>query len=299
MDDRSNEPAGPAWFAYRHGGTRLLGVVDPESGTMRSIGAHDELERLASGGLSLEALRLLARVGEPLDPGSIVWDVPVERPSKILGLGRNFVAHAKELGNEVPEEPLFFGKLADTLLPHEGTIRLPHWVQSRIDHEIELCVVLGFDDPDRHGRRYVSRDDAMELVAGYTILNDVTARTIQIDDRNAKKPWLRSKSFDTFCPVGPWVVPRDALDPHALAIDCYVGAEHRQSSNTELMIVDVPGAIEWLSRHTTLRPGDLIAMGTPDGVGPLADGDACVGRIAGIGTLRNRVTREPAPGHGR
>ena len=301
--DAPELPAGPAWFAHRVGDAppirdargidpdRRLGIVDPATGAFVSIGAHDEVARLATGGLSAEELTSLLRAGTPLDPASIRFDVPVARPSKILCLGKNFAAHAAEFGAAVPDEPLFFTKLVDTLLPHGGTVLLPHWVDSRIDHEIELGVILGFDDPEARGRRDVSVDAAMDLVAGYTILDDVTARRMQGDDRGAQKPWLRCKSFDTFCPIGPWVVPKGAIDPHDLAIDLWVGDEHRQSSHTAKMVVDVPHAIAWLSKHTTLRPGDLIAMGTPEGVGPLREGDRCVGRIEGIGLLVHDVAR--------
>ena len=134
--------------------------------------------------------------------------------------------------------------------------------------------------------------DALELVAGYSIFNDVTARTMQGDDRGAQKPWLRCKSFDTFGPFGPWVVPADSLDATDLAIACRVGDEPRQASRTSLMVVGIADAIAYLSRHTSLRSGDLIAMGTPEGVGPIADGDVVTCEIEGIGRLANPVVRE-------
>jgi 2-keto-4-pentenoate hydratase/2-oxohepta-3-ene-1,7-dioic acid hydratase in catechol pathway len=289
-------PLSPAWFVHRVGGARHLGVVDPDGPLFVDCGPHDVLAMLASGGLGRTNVRGLLRAGTALEPDAIVFEVPVARPGKILCLGKNFAAHAREFGAEVPDEPIFFTKLPDTLLPHGGTVLLPHWVETRIDHEIELAVVLGFDDPDGRGRKYVPPAEAMDLVEGYTLLNDVTARRMQGDDRGAQQPWLRSKSFDTFCPFGPWVVPADAFPGRPdLAIDLWVGDEHRQSSRTGLMVVDVPHAIAFLSRHTTLRPGDVIAMGTPEGVGPIADGDLMVGAIEGIGQLRNPVAREAAP----
>lgn len=285
-------PSNPAWFFHRVGGARRLGVVTPErGGRFVDAGPADALELLARGALDADDLRERLGSGAVLDREP-TFDVPVDRPSKILGLGKNFAAHAAEFGAEVPEEPIFFAKLADSLLPHGGTVLLPHWVDSRIDHEIELGVVLGFPDPERRGRRDVAAADALRLVAGFTIVNDVTARRIQGDDRGQQRPWLRSKSFDTFCPVGPWVVPRESLPGHAnLELWLEVDGERRQHSRTSKMVVDVAQALEYLSRHTTLRPGDLIAMGTPEGVGPIRAGNVMVGAIEGIGRLVNPVGR--------
>ncbi|MBI5851492.1 MAG: fumarylacetoacetate hydrolase family protein [Planctomycetes bacterium] len=289
-------PAVPAWFAHRAGDERRLGAFLPERGSCVDLGPRDELAMLAGGGLDRDALLALASSGRHLPLPGLRFDVPVARPGKILCLGKNFAAHAREFGAEVPDEPIFFTKLPDTFVPHEADVVLPHWVTTRIDHEVELCVVLGFPDPSRRGRRYVRAADAMELVAGYTLLNDVTARTMQGDDRGKQQPWLRCKSFDTFCPIGPFVVPRGALpEPLDLALDCWVGDAHRQSSRTAFMVVDVPHAIEYLSRHTTLRCGDLIAMGTPEGVGPIQHGDEMVCTLEGVGLLRNRVVREATP----
>jgi len=289
-------PASPAWFAHRVGGVRHLGALDPDGPVAVDCGPHDELPMLAAGGLGRTNVRGLLRAGSPIRLEDVVFDVPVAHPGKLLCLGKNFAAHAREFGAEVPEEPIFFTKLPDTLLPHAGTVVLPHWLDERIDHEVELAVVLGFEDPDRRGRKYVSPEEAVELIEGYTVLNDVTARTMQGTDRGRQQPWLRSKSFDTFCPIGPFVVPAEALGPNPdLAIDLYVGDELRQSSRTGHMVVSVPEAIAYLSRHTTLRPGDIVAMGTPEGVGPISDGDVMTACIEGIGLLRNPVAREVAP----
>ncbi len=303
-------PNSPAWFAHvvHEAGSRAsrrLGVFLPEGAQFVDLGPRDEAALLAGGSLGVgplaagllgnAQLRALAREGRPLERDAIRFEVPVARPGKILCLGKNFVLHAREFGAEVPEEPIFFTKLPDTFLPNEGTVLLPHWVTTRIDHEVELGVVLGFEDPERRGRKYVRADEALALVAGYTLLNDVTARKLQGDDRGNQRPWLRCKFFDTFCPIGPFVVPRDSLpDAPDLALDCWVNDVHRQSSRTSLMVVDVPHAIEYLSRHTTLRPGDVIAMGTPEGVGPIQDGDVMVCTLEGVGLLRNRVVREAA-----
>ena len=289
-------PEAPAWFAHAVRGARHLGAVLPDAAEpFRDLGPRDELALLAAQGLTEKAIVPAAAGAPVLDPEAIVWDVPVARPSKILCLGKNFAAHAAEFGAEVPEEPICFAKLCDTLLPHRGTVVLPWWVETRIDHEIELAVVLGFDDPERRGRKYVRAGDALGLVAGYTVLNDVTARRMQGDDRDQKHPWLRSKSFDTFCPIGPWVVARPDLALAGREIALAVDEEVRQRADLAQMVVGVAEAIAWLSRHTTLRPGDVVAMGTPEGVAPIAAGQEMVGSIAGIGVLRNRVARERAP----
>lgn len=292
-----------AWFFHRVGGhpggrpgrrdgERRLGVFDPEKDRFLDRGPVDELAALADG--SFGHHNLLIRGAEPMIEEPI-FDVPVARPSKILCLGKNYAAHAAEFGAEVPEEPIFFTKFWDTMIPHGAPIVLPHWIDSRIDHEIELAVILGFDDPDGRGRKYVDREHAMDLVAGYTIVNDVTARRMQGDDRSLKHPWLRSKSFDTFCPIGPWVVPaRDLPEAADITIQLHVNDELRQKSSTSLMVTDIPHAIEYVSRHTTLRPGDILATGTPQGVGPIDDGDVVTCHIEGIGTLRNPVVRERA-----
>ena len=298
MTDRDEVlPRAPAWFGHRIGSERRLGAVDPrpDRPTFVDLGARDEIDLLRRKGLDAASLLELIDTATALESAP-VFDVPVERPRKILCLGKNYSAHAAEFGAEVPEEPIFFCKLTESLLPHRGTVLLPHWLETRVDHEIELCVVLGFDDPHQTGRRDVRDDEARDLVAGFTILNDVTARKMQGDDRGAHKPWLRCKSFDTFCPVGPWVVPRDSL-PSADSADITmtVGGERRQDSNTSKMVVGVEQAIRYLSRHTTLHAGDLIATGTPAGVSALRPGDQMVGAIEGLGALINAVERQPAP----
>ncbi|MEE2886549.1 MAG: fumarylacetoacetate hydrolase family protein [Planctomycetota bacterium] len=290
-------PEGLVWYAHRVNGSRHLGIYDPDAGSFRDAGPRLDYAELAdlAGGVLCNP-RSLLEASKPMADRP-VFDVPVAHPSKILCLGKNFAAHAAEFGAEVPEEPIFFTKFADTLIPDGADIILPHWVDSRIDHELELAVILGFEDSDGRGRKYVAAAHAMDLVAGYTVLNDVTARQIQGDDRGKQRPWLRSKSFDSFCPIGPWVVPAsERTQLGNLSMRLHVNEELRQSSSTDLMVVDIPTAIEFLSRHTTLRPGDILAMGTPEGVGPIDDGDIVSCFIETIGTLRNPVAREAAPG---
>ncbi len=287
-------PRAPAWFAHDVAGARHLGVVDPSraDSPWLDVGPLDELELLRAGRLDTAHVAELAASGTPLS-GEPSFAVPIAHPRKILCLGKNFAAHAAEFGAEVPKEPIFFTKLHESLLPHRGTVLLPHWLDTRVDHEIELAVILGFHDPDARGRKYVSPDDAMSLVGGYSILNDVTARKMQGDDRGERKPWLRCKSFDTFCPVGPWVVPQDNHPTiHDAAIRIWVNDELRQDSRTSLMVTNIQAAIAYLSRHTSLHSGDIIAMGTPAGVRPLQPGDHMLGHIEGLGALANDVARE-------
>jgi len=214
----------------------------------------------------------------------IQFDVPIARPQKILCLGRNYKKHAEEFKNKVPDEPIIFSKMPSSLLAHGGTIILPHGV-GRVDHEIELALIVG-----KMGKN-IPKSNAHEYVAGYTIVNDITARAMQKKDIAEKKPWMRSKSFDTFCPIGPYVVPVDALtDPHNLAISLKVNSEIKQEANTAELIFKIPEIIAYLSKHMTLHAGDIIATGTPAGVSELHPGDVVSGEIEKIGILENQVT---------
>jgi 2-keto-4-pentenoate hydratase/2-oxohepta-3-ene-1,7-dioic acid hydratase in catechol pathway len=205
----------------------------------------------------------------PLD--RVLFGCPVE-PSKILGIGRNYVDHAKELGHDVPSEPLVFLKPPSALLEPGGTLLLPPESQ-RVDHEGELGVVIG-----RRCRR-VPRERALDVVFGYTIVCDVTARDLQKKDGQ----WSRAKGFDGFCPVGPHVVR--GVDPAALDLRVEVSGSVRQDGNTRDMLFGIPELIAHISAAMTLEPGDLIATGTPQGVGPLQAGDHVVVRIAELGAL--------------
>ncbi|MEO0479305.1 MAG: fumarylacetoacetate hydrolase family protein [Planctomycetota bacterium] len=284
-------PESLAWFSHRVEGRCHLGIADPATHTVRDAGAFDPDVELAAERLTTASLRTRLNSATHLDLDAIDWLPPLPSPSKILCFGKNFAAHAAEFGAEVPSEPMWFGKLVDTVIAHGEPIELPHWVSTRIDHEAELGVVLGFDDPECRGIRNVPEDRALELVAGYTQLNDVTARRMQGDDRSQQKPWIRCKSFDTFCPLGPFVIPSDAFEPGCRRLTCLVDEDLRQDSTLDKMVVDVATGISWLSRHTTLRPGDLIAMGTPEGVGPLQPENRCSVWIEGLGRLSNPIVR--------
>jgi 2-keto-4-pentenoate hydratase/2-oxohepta-3-ene-1,7-dioic acid hydratase in catechol pathway len=249
---------------------------------------------LRRGGLRVDDLKQRAEAGRPM-VAPAEFEVPLPQPGTILCVARNYRAHARELGNELPAEPVFFAKLAETLVAHGRPVVLPCWLEGRVDHEAELGVVLGFDDTDGRGARYVDAETAVTLCAGYTIVNDVTARALQTADRDKKLPWLRSKSLDTFCPAGPFVVPADAISAADLEITLRVDGRERQRGRTSDMVFPIGELLAAMARCTTLRPGDLIATGTPAGVGPIEPGATMEVEIEGLGLLRNPVAREPGP----
>lgn len=201
-------------------------------------------------------------------------------PTKVVCVGRNYAAHARELGNEVPAAPLLFLKPPSALLPHGGTILLPPESQ-QVEYESEIAVVIG------SRATAVPEATALQHVAGYTCLNDVTARDLQRSDGQ----WSRAKGFDTFCPVGP--VLATGLDWRELEVIGRVNGVERQRAPTTDMIFPIPHLVSYISRIMTLEPGDLIATGTPAGVGRLQQGDVVEVEVPGIGILRNQVrTRE-------
>lgn len=203
------------------------------------------------------------------------------RPSKIVCVGRNYRAHAAELGNDVPTEPLLFFKPSSSLVGPGGVVRRTKLSQ-RVDYEGELCVVMG-------KTCYQPREDedVRPYILGYTCLNDVTARDLQKKDGQ----WARAKGCDTFCPVGPVVV--DGLDPWAgVGVETRVNGEVRQQGNTRDFIFTLDVMIRYIAQAMTLYPGDLIATGTPEGVGPVVAGDVMEVSVEGVGTLRNSVVDE-------
>jgi len=200
---------------------------------------------------------------------------PVE-PSKVICVGLNYADHAKESGYEVPDEPCLFMKPSTSVIgPDEFVICPP--MSKRVDYEAELGVVI------RSTTYNISPEEADEHILGYTCLNDVTARDLQAKDGQ----WTRSKSFNTFCPIGPWVV--DGIDPNSLQIEMYVNGERKQFSNTDQLIFNVQELVSFISRVMTLNAGDVIGTGTPAGIGPVKPGDVMEVRIEKIGTLRNPV----------
>lgn len=203
---------------------------------------------------------------------------PVQ-PAKILCIGRNYGAHAKEMGADVPKIPLLFLKPPSSLLAPGGTVLLPP-ESERVEHEAELGVVIG-----RGGRR-IAVERAMDHVFAYTVVGDITARDLQ----RADGQWSRAKGFDTFCPVGPDLVT--GVDPGALRVTARVNGETRQDGNTRDMMFDVAKLVSHLSQAMTLEPGDLIATGTPSGVGPLVDGDVFEAEVESVGVLSVKMRKE-------
>jgi len=201
---------------------------------------------------------------------------PVD-PGKIVCVGRNYAAHAAELGNEMPKEPLIFLKPPSAIIgPGEVIVLTPQ--SQRVEHEGELALIVG-----RRCSQLKDSDDALSYLLGYSCLNDVTARDLQKSDVQ----FTRAKSFDTFCPVGPHI--ETELTPTDVLVETYVNGAKRQSGSTALMVYPCTFIVRWISRMMTLEPGDVIATGTPAGVGPLLPGDSVEVRVAGIGVLRNPV----------
>jgi len=230
----------------------------------------------------------LKATGALIPLSAVRLNPPVVNPGKILAVGLNYAAHAAEHNATPPEFPLVFSKSVTALIATRDEINLPR-VSEMIDYEAELAVVIGKE------ARSVSADRAMEYVAGYTIMNDVTARDLQKRERQ----WVRAKGLDTFAPCGPWLVTTDEIaDPHNLDIELVVNGEVRQNSNTGDLIFKIPQLIEFISQDMTLKPGDIISTGTPSGVGVymnppvfLKDGDRIDITIEGVGVLSNPVSR--------
>jgi 2-keto-4-pentenoate hydratase/2-oxohepta-3-ene-1,7-dioic acid hydratase in catechol pathway len=288
-------------------GRRGIGIVDAEAATVRPV--------LASGGAaggewSGRTLRerieageplsaLLDCLGAPLPLAEVRLLAPIPEPRRnILCIGKNYRAHAEEFarsgfdttgappGAAAPERPIVFTKATTTVIG-PGDAILPHLgLTAQMDYEIELAVIIG-----RRGRG-IAPADAYAHVWGYTIVNDITARDLQRDHQQ----WFLGKSLDTFCPMGPWAVTADEIDPGNTALRCYINGELRQEGNTRLFLFDIPALISCLSAGITLLPGDLIATGTPAGVGAgfvpprfLRPGDEIRSVIDGIGEMTHRV----------
>ncbi len=213
---------------------------------------------------------------------------PVPRPGKLLCIGLNYRDHADEVGMKVPERPILFSKYANCVVGPGEPIVLPT-ISEEVDYEAELAVVIGRE------AKGVSEEDALEYVAGYTLMNDVSARDLQL--RIGGGQWVWGKSLDSFAPLGPALVTRDEVpDPHNLSISLRLNGETMQQSNTRNLIFNVPQLVSFLSQGITLEPGDVIATGTPPGVGDgrkppvyLKEGDDVVVEIQGIGVLENPV----------
>lgn len=263
-------------------------VTVPEGADAAAVLAVRELAVAARS--AADALPdLVARDAAPSYP-LYALGPPVPRPGKIVCAGRNYAEHARELGDDVPSHPILFAKLASSIRgPFDEVVR-PLEVDD-LDYEAELCVVIG------SGGRRIPRDRALAHVAGYTCANDVSARAAQFGQGDQ---WLRGKSFDSFCPIGPWIVSADMIpDPQALTVRCRVDGILRQNASTADMIFGVAALISYISDAFTLEPGDLILTGTPAGVAMgqtpppwLQPGQICEVEIPEIGMIANRIVAE-------
>jgi 2-keto-4-pentenoate hydratase/2-oxohepta-3-ene-1,7-dioic acid hydratase in catechol pathway len=282
---------------YFWGGQRQVGLVSADGTAITPLaippqqaqrGALSIIETLAEGGKMPEA------ASASLPVSAVQLDAPIPVPRRnVFCVGRNYHAHARELQTSVfkdndanPESwPIVFTKVPESVTGPFDDVRMPREVSDEIDYEAELCVVIG------KGGRNISRSEALGHVFGYTVVNDVTARDVQIRHQQ----WDLGKSFDTFCPMGPWIVTADELDGTKTRVRCWVNGELRQDGPSGNMIFDIPTIIETCSRGITLYPGDLIAMGTPAGVGMgmkppryLKPGDVVRVEVDGLGFIENK-----------
>ncbi len=231
----------------------------------------------------LESIRQAAAAAQPLALDSVILEAPIRRPGKIIAVGLNYLDHCLEQDLTPPERPTLFTKFSTSVNRPNGELRWDPTLTQKVDYEAELAVIIG-----KQARR-VDAKQAYDFVFGYTCLNDVTARDLQRSDGQ----WVRGKSLDTFCPLGPAIVTTDELpDPHGLAIRAWVNGELRQESNTDQLIHNVPTLIAFCSAAFTLEPGDIITTGTPGGVGQfreppvfLKPGDRITVEIDRIGRL--------------
>lgn len=248
---------------YYLNGQILYGVLEGQ--VIRTL-ARPPFEEIKETGATvpLEQVRLLAPCA----------------PSKIIALGLNYLDHAAEFGRAVPDEPLIFMKPSTSVVGPEDDIVYPRMAR-RVDYEAELAVVIG------RVCRYVRQEAFRDCILGYAAFNDVTARDLQKKDGQ----FTRSKSFDTFAPLGPWI-ETEIPDPDNLTVEAYLNGERRQHSSTGNMVFPVAALVAFISRIMTLLPGDVIATGTPSGIGPMREGDVVEVRVQGIGSLRNRVVAE-------
>ncbi len=207
------------------------------------------------------------------------------KPTKIIAVARNYRAHADEMNADVPEQPRFFLKPPSALVAHGGEVILPR-ASARVEYEVELAVIMG------SMVRSITPESVKEAVLGYTIMVDVTARDIQAEAKKSGMPWTIAKGFDTFAPMGPRIVAPDAIDPSNLGIWLNVNGSPRQRGNTSQMIFAIEDLVSYISSIMTLEPMDIIATGTPAGVGPMQEGDVIEAGIERIGVLRFTAVHE-------
>ena len=275
--------------AFHHDGKELVGRVDPDAGTVTVFDGID-----GTNGIRSVIGSMAEANGETLALGEVRLLATLRGPAqRVFCVGKNYYDHVQETEApevrgtvEPPKLPVIFSKWPQSIIGPEDEIRYDPSVSVNIDYEVELAIIIGT------GGRNIPASEAMSHVWGYTILNDVTARDVQ----KRHNQWLLGKSQDTFCPIGPWAVTADEIDLADCIVSTHVNGEERQNANTSLMIHDVPTIIETCSRGITLETGDLIATGTPSGVGLgfippkfLQDGDTVECAIQGIGKLSNPV----------
>ena len=263
------------------GGEPRVGAL--EDGEIRPLGGPSMVEFLARGGSPEPG-------EEPVALAEARLHAPVDRPSKVIAIGLNYEDHAQETGADIPEKPIVFAKYPNTVIGPGEAIRIPP-ITEQVDYEAELAVVIGRE------AKNVPESEALDHVFGYTNANDVSSRDLQFSEGGQ---WTRSKSIDTFCPIGPYIATRDEVpDPQALSIRCILNGEVMQDGTTDKMIFSVAELVSFLSRGMTLEPGDVIITGTPPGVGMARDpqvwlkaGDEVSIEIEGLGTLTNPVEAE-------
>ncbi|MFX1455789.1 MAG: fumarylacetoacetate hydrolase family protein [Promethearchaeota archaeon] len=220
-----------------------------------------------------------------------IGDITIN-PTKIICLGTNYMDHIEETGLEIPEEPVLFSKTLNCLITNNQPIIYPKFLfenrkYNRVDYEIELAFVV------KDKCKNVNAEDVYDHILGYTVFNDITARKMQTKDIVSRKPWFRSKSFDSFGCVGPLIKTVDEIrDPHNLGIELKVNGEIKQSSNTKHLLFKIPEIFDYITKLFTMEPGDIIATGTPGGIGPIQPGDLIEAEIEKIGTLTNKVILE-------
>jgi 5-oxopent-3-ene-1,2,5-tricarboxylate decarboxylase/2-hydroxyhepta-2,4-diene-1,7-dioate isomerase len=220
-----------------------------------------------------------------------IGDITIN-PTKIICLGTNYMDHVEETGLDVPKEPLLFPKTPNCLITNDQPILYPKYLYNnrkynRVDYEVELAFIVKDKCKD------ISSEDAYNHILGYTVFNDVTARKMQTMDIVSQKPWFRSKSFDTFGPIGPVIKKvNEITDPHNLNIELKVNGKIKQASNTKHLLFKIPETFEYITQLFTMEPGDIIATGTPAGIGPVVPGNLIEATIEGIGTLTNKVILE-------
>jgi 2-keto-4-pentenoate hydratase/2-oxohepta-3-ene-1,7-dioic acid hydratase in catechol pathway len=256
---------------FVHPGGIAWGVVEAPA----AAGSNPPFDSLTVAAIKDHPMGPIEFTGERFAIGDVRLLAPI-LPSKVIAVGRNYAAHAAEMGSDVPERPLIFLKPSTSVIGTQDAIRLP--VDSdQVEHEAELAVVIGKLAKD------VPREQALGVVFGYTCANDVTAR----DQQRADVQFTRAKGYDSFCPIGPWI--ETTFDPSAVRVRALVNGRTKQDGNTSDMIFDVATIVSFMSHVMTLVPGDVILTGTPEGVGRIVAGDTVTIAIDGLGELTNPV----------